>query len=163
MAPEDQLACTETLYFSSWVGDRRTDRRIAGRYTRMMVHEAFKTARMDRPGDTAIDSSRASENWRWRDSPRAWSPCHFSKKESTRTRLAPLEESRRLATTWEVKPPQCGAACTPTRLDVRDRNTRHGIRQRKGSTAGAAYGIRESHGAAGCNVANDAVCDNEAG
>jgi hypothetical protein len=102
MAPEDQLACTETLYFSSWVGDRRTDRRIAGRYTRMMVHEAFKAARMDRPGDTAIDSSRASENWRWRDSPRAWSPCHFSKKESTRTRLPPLEESRRLATTWEV-------------------------------------------------------------
>jgi hypothetical protein len=125
MAPEDQLACTESLYLPSWVGNRR----IASRYTRMMVHEAFKTARMDRPGDTAIDSSRASENWRWRDSPRAWSPCHFSKKEGVRTRLASLEENRQLATTWEVKPPQRGASCTSTRLDVRDGNTRHGIRQ----------------------------------
>ena len=49
MAPEDQLACTETLYLPSWIGDRRTDRPIASRYTRMMVNEAFKTARMDRP------------------------------------------------------------------------------------------------------------------
>src|SRR5260370_33390703 len=129
----------------------------------MMVHEAFKTARMDRPGDTAIDSSRASENWHSRDSPRAWSPCHFSKKEGTRTRLASLEENRRFATTWEVKPPQCGASCTSTRFDVRNCNTRHGIHQRKGSTAGAEHGIRESHGAAGCYVANDTVCDTESG
>jgi hypothetical protein len=54
MAPEDQLACTETLYRPSWVGDRRID----SRDTRMMVHEAFKTARMDRPGDTAIANYR---------------------------------------------------------------------------------------------------------
>jgi hypothetical protein len=85
MAPEDQLACTETLYLPSWVRDRRTDRRIASRY-RMMVNEAFKTARMDRPGDTAIDSSRASENW-CREIAHELSRHVISKKEGTLTRL----------------------------------------------------------------------------
>ncbi|SIO52250.1 hypothetical protein SAMN05443247_07186 [Bradyrhizobium erythrophlei] len=75
-----------------------------------MVHEAFKTSRMDRPGDTAIDSFRASESGGWPDSPRTWPLFLIGKKKGRRTGLASLQIEQWRASAWKVKqPPSCAS------------------------------------------------------